>query len=207
MIRAEDTALVLLAAGRSLRFDGASRDKLAEEFLDKPLALHVVVALEAVPFKRRIAVVSGTVVDFAACGYEVVTNPEPERGMARSLHFGIDAAQKAGAEAVMIALADMPRVTAAHIYRLLDYASGPDAVLASSDGVAPRPPALFGRDHFDELMKLEGDQGARKIIAAAHHVITSEAELVDIDTVEDLQRLRRLYGLGDDGEGHDRSER
>jgi len=199
MIPAEATALVLLAAGRSLRFDGASRDKLAEEFLDKPLALHVVVALEAVPFKRRIAVVSGTVVDFAARGYEVVTNPEPARGMARSLCFGIEAAYKAGAQAVIIALADMPRVTAAHIYRLLDYASGPDAVLASSDGVRPRPPALFGRNHFDVLMTLEGDQGAREMIARAHHVITSEAELVDVDTVEDLERLRDLYGLDGDG--------
>ena len=198
-LRAEETALVLLAAGRSERFDGAGRDKLAEPFLDKPLALHVVTALEAVCFKLRVAVVSGTVVDFAKRGYQVVENPEPERGMARSLHFGIVAARDAGAKAVVVALADMPRVTATHIYRLLDYADGPGTILASSNGTNPSAPALFGSDHFDTLMGLEGDQGARGMIARAHHVVTSAAELVDINTLEDLQELRHLYGRDIDG--------
>jgi molybdenum cofactor cytidylyltransferase len=195
MIPAEQTALVLLAAGRSQRFDGADTDKLAAPFLDKPLALHVVTALEAVCFKERVAVVSGTVVDFAARGYQVVANPEPARGLGRSLHFGIGAARDAGAEAAVVAFADMPRVTAAHIYRLLDYADGPGTILASSNGTYPTPPALFGAEHFDRLMHLEGDQTALELIRTAHHVVTSKAELVDIDTVEDLERLRRLYGV------------
>lgn len=198
MIRPQDTALVLLAAGRSERFDGAGRDKLAEPFLDKPLALHVVTALEDIPFKARIAVVSGTSVDFAARGYTVVANPEPERGMGHSICFGIEAAKKAGAEAVLIALADMPRVTATHIYRLLDYAAGPDTVLASSNGKQPMPPGLFGAARFDELMQLVGDKGARDLIARAHHVVTAATELVDIDTVDDLEKLRDLYGLPTD---------
>lgn len=199
MIPAEHTALVLLAAGRSERFDGAGRDKLAEPFLDKPLALHVVTALEAVPFQQRIAVTSGTTVDFAVRGYAVVDNDDPGRGMARSLCLGIAAARAGGAAAVLVALADMPRVTAAHIYRLLDYGRGPDTILASSDGEQPRPPALFGAGQFDALMSLAGDQGARDMIARAHHVVTSAAELVDIDTVEDLEQLRALYGIDRDG--------
>ncbi|RYY42288.1 MAG: nucleotidyltransferase family protein, partial [Sphingomonadales bacterium] len=39
MVEPENVALVLLAAGNSRRFDG---DKLSEQFLDKPLASHVV---------------------------------------------------------------------------------------------------------------------------------------------------------------------
>ncbi|HWK35841.1 nucleotidyltransferase family protein [Sphingomonas sp.] len=201
MIPAEQTALVLLAAGRSRRFDGAERDKLAEPFLAEPLALHVVTALEAVCFQERIAVVSDTTVDFAARGYRVVANPDPGRGMARSLSLGVAAARDAGAGAALVAFADMPRVTATHVYRLLDYGGGPDTILASSNGVHPTPPALFGADWFDRLMALDGEEGARALIAGAHHVVTSDAELVDIDTLDDLERLRRRYGL--DGDGKD----
>ena len=48
MIAPETTALILLAAGKSARF-GLS-DKLTEMFLGQPLGMHVVTALEAVPF-------------------------------------------------------------------------------------------------------------------------------------------------------------
>ena len=193
----ETTALVLLAAGRSRRF--ADGDKLSEPFLDKPLAYHVVTALEKVPFLARIAVVADTSLDFGALGYRVIHNPDPTLGQARSLCHGVAAAQEAGAAAVLVALADMPRVTAAHIYRMFDAADGADTIVASSDGVRPRPPALFGRNVFSALLDLEGDEGARALIRRGHHVVTSPAELVDVDTREDLEDLRKLYGLETDG--------
>ena len=197
MLAPERTALVLLAAGRSRRFkDG---DKLAERFLDKPLAYHVVTALENMPFLARIAVVWDTRLDFAALGYRVVANPDPSLGQGRSLSYGVAAAREAGAEAVLVALADMPRVTVAHIYRLFDASDGPATIVASSDGVQPGPPVLFGKDMFDDLLGLDGDQGARALIKRGHHVVASPKELVDVDTQEDLTELRRLYGLRTDG--------
>ncbi|MET0307984.1 MAG: nucleotidyltransferase family protein [Sphingomonas sp.] len=196
MLEPEQVALVLLAAGRSLRFDG---DKLSELFLDKPLAFHVVTTLARVPFLARIAVVSDTALDFGALGYSVVENPDPSLGLARSLHYGVAAAKETGAEAVLVTLADMPRVTAAHIHRLFDRAHGPAAIVASSDGDSPMPPALFGRDLFDDLLSLEGDEGARALIRRGHHVVASPAELVDVDTREHLADLRKLYGLETDG--------
>src|SRR4051812_23465441 len=99
MIAIEDTALVLLAAGRSQRFDDG--DKLSASFLGKPLAFHVVTALAALPFRHRIAVVSQTRLDFAALGYAVVENPDPSLGQARSLRFGVQQARNAGAAAVL----------------------------------------------------------------------------------------------------------
>ena len=197
MIEPGRVALILLAARRSQRF--ADGDKLAEPFLDKPLAFHVATALENVPFLMRIAIVSNTDLDFAARGYRVVENPDSTLGQARSLCHGVSAARDAGADAVLVALADMPRVTAAHIYRLFDAADGPGAIVASSDGTQPRPPALFGRDLFDDLLNLQGDEGARELIKRGHHVVTSPAELVDVDTREDLAELRALYGLRSDG--------
>jgi molybdenum cofactor cytidylyltransferase len=186
MIAAEHVALVLLAGGRSERFGS---DKLTQLYLGRPLGLHVVVALEAVPFRERIAVISRTTLDLAGCGYRVVHNDDPAAGMGRSLRLGVEAACENGAEAVLIALADMPRVTATHIYRLLDRAEGPDAIVASSDGVIPRPPVLFGRTHFDRLLLSQGDMGARDLVKRGHHVVTSPAELVDVDTPQDLAKL------------------
>ena len=196
MLAPRQTALVLLAAGHSRRFDG---DKLVEPFLDKPLAFHVATALEKIPFLARFAVVSCTALDFAALGYRVELNPDPSLGQARSLCHGVLAAREMGADAVLVALADMPRVTAAHIYRMFDAATGPDTVVASSDGTQPRPPALFGADLFGSLLDLDGDQGARELIMRGRHVVTSPAELVDIDTRADLAELRALYGLETDG--------
>lgn len=186
MISPERVALVLLAGGRSERF---GTDKLTQLYLGRPLGLHVVVALEAVPFRERIAVVSQTTLDLAGCGYRVVRNDDPGAGMGRSLRLGVEAACASGADAVLIALADMPRVTATHIYRLLDRAEGPGAIVASSDGVIPRPPVLFGSAHFDELQHSAGDMGARDLVKRGHHVVTSPAELVDVDTPGDLAKL------------------
>ncbi len=187
MIRAERTALVLLAAGRSRRFGDA--DKLTIPYLGRPLGLHVVVALEAVPFCTRIGVVADTALDLATCGYSIVTNDDPAAGLGRSLRLGVEAAVRSDPDAVVIALADMPRVTATQIYRLLDHAEGDAAIVASSDGVAPRPPVLFGRAHFPALLAAQGDMGARDLVRRGHHIVVPPAELIDIDTPEDLDRL------------------
>ena len=189
MIRAEDTVLILLAAWASSRFpDG---NKLEAEFLGKPVGLHVVTAFEGVCFKDRFVVTDGCTLDFGA-SYRVIHNDAPEQGMARSVRLGVECAKGVGAKAVLIALADMPRVTAAHVYRLLDAADAADAVVASSDGTQPRPPAVFGEGQFDFLLSLEGDEGARELVRSGKHVVTSPAELIDIDTPEDLETLRRL---------------
>jgi molybdenum cofactor cytidylyltransferase len=191
MLRPEATALVLLAAGRSSRFDG---DKLAAPFLGKPLAFHVVTALERIDFAVRIAVVSNTALDFAAHGYQIAANPDPALGQARSIQIGVALSIAAGVDAVLVALADMPRVTAEQCRRLFDASAGADTLVASSDGVRPMPPALFGRGHFADLMTLDGDQGARVLLQSGRHVVADPQELVDIDTRADLDALRARLG-------------
>lgn len=191
MITPENTALVLLAAGKSERF-GLS-DKLTEMFLGQPLGMHVVTALEAVPFARRIVVQDGVKLDYAARGYEVAHNQRPEDGLSLSVRLGVQAARSDGVEAILIALADMPRVTATHVHRLFDAQHGPDTVVASSDGVRPKPPVLFGRGRFDALEALEGDNGARDMILAGRHVVASHDELIDVDTEEELAELRAKF--------------
>lgn len=190
MIRAEECVLILLAAGRSERFGAV--DKLIQDYRGTPLAFHVVTAMEGVPFKARLAVCSGTALDFTGRGYHVLYNPDSADGMSGSLKLGVRAARAIGCAAVVVALADMPRVTATHLHRLLDAATGRDAVVASSDGIQPSPPAVIGADRFDALLALEGDAGARALVRGGHHVIAPAAELLDIDVPADLARLREM---------------
>ena len=51
---------------------------------------------------------------------------------------------------------------------------------------------VFGRGQFDFLLTLDGDAGARDLVRAGRHVVTSPAELIDIDTPEDLAALQAL---------------
>lgn len=191
MLVVENTLLVLLAAGRSQRF-GDVGSKLDQEFLGRPLGVHVAVALEDMPFKERLAVIDGLDLDYADHGFRVTHNPNRELGMATSVQIGVRRAQEIGAEAVLVALADMPRVTAAHIYRMFDASEGDMTVVASSDGHAPKPPALFGSGQFPRLLNLAGETGARDLVKSGRHVITTPAELIDVDTPEELERLRAL---------------
>jgi len=163
-------------------------------FLGQPLGMHAVRALEGVPFAKRIVVKDGVELDYAGRGYEVVRNPRPEDGLSLSVRLGVQAARGDGLEAVLIALADMPRITATQIRRLFDAQHGPDTVVASSDGVNPRPPVLFGAGRLDALERLEGDSGARDMILAGRHVVASPDELIDVDTQEELEALLAKFG-------------
>jgi molybdenum cofactor cytidylyltransferase len=188
MIAAEDTVLVLLAAGKSVRF-GGERSKLDEPLNGLPLGLHAAVALTNISFQKRVAIVSRCQLDYAAYGFAVIANDDPIADMASSLRLGVAAAR--GAHAVVIALADMPRVTAALVGRLLQAAEGRDAVVTASDGNAPRPPALFGCGRFDTLAEITGDRGARALLRSGRHVLAAPEELVDVDTPAELEQLRR----------------
>lgn len=191
MLRVEECVLVLLAAGKSERF-GDIRSKLDQDFLGKPLGLHVAVALESIAFQERVAVIDGLDLAYERHGFTVIRNLDRDLGMASSVKLGIARAIEVGARSVLIALADMPRVTAAHIYRLFDASLDDMSVVASSDGHEARPPALFGAGHFDHLLTLDGDAGARELVRSGRHVITTPAELIDVDTVEELEELRAL---------------
>lgn len=191
MLRVEDCALLLLAAGKSTRF-GDVRSKLDQNFLSKPLGLHAAAALKDMPFKDRLAIVSHLDLDYSAYGFTVLQNRHPDRGMSSSVSLGVERARELGATSVLVALADMPRVTQSHVNCLFQASSDEMSVVASSDGKAPKPPALFGAGRFDHLLHLDGDNGARDLIRGGRHVITSAAELVDIDTPQDLAELRAL---------------
>lgn len=188
MIAPERTVLILLAAGRSTRFGAA--DKLHAPLGGKPLFRHAVDALAGLPFLYRVSIGSDARLALGADGYKCIINPAPELGLSRSLALGVGAAQRLGAAAMLVALADMPFVRADHVARLFAAADGAGAIVASTSGAQPMPPALFAAGRFAELVNLSGDHGARALLGDAALVMTDADDLTDIDTAHDLARAQ-----------------
>jgi molybdenum cofactor cytidylyltransferase len=185
----DGVALVLLAAGRAQRF-GA--DKLAQDLAGKPVAHHAAHKLAALPFTTRIAVCSAATPPLRALGYAIVPLEPAGAPMSRSIALGVAAAEACGAAAVLLALADMPLVPAAHFRALVKAFDG--TPLATLAGTTPMPPAIFVRTHFAALRSLTGDRGARELIAVADTLPLDRLLALDIDTPADLVRAERIIG-------------
>jgi CTP:molybdopterin cytidylyltransferase MocA len=187
---------LLLAAGGASRF--GSPKQLAE--LDGvPLLQHAVDAIVAVPAIDPVVVVLGAqaervraALDFGAA--RPVVCADWAEGMAASLRCGVEAV--GDCDWVVVTLGDQPRMTSAVIAAVVDCAEsappGTDAIRATYDGVAGHPVAL-GRAMLSHVADLNGDVGARELLANAT-VRTFEAahlcDPIDVDTPDDLETLR-----------------
>jgi molybdenum cofactor cytidylyltransferase len=122
----------------------------------------------------------------------VVANPD-FAGAEHSLKAGI-AAVPAACDGALVLLGDMPRIEASDLDRLIA-AFVPGAIVVPVHEGRQGNPVLWPRACFPELMQLEGDAGAKRLIAA-HRDAVHEVEMgtgrifADIDTPEELQRLR-----------------
>lgn len=178
-------ALVLLAAGRSQRFGG---NKLGAVLAGRPLIAHSLDALADAPVDLRIAITGPHTPPTP--GYARIALDPADAPQSRSVVLGIAAARAARADAVLIALADMPLVPAAHITALLAAFDGDR--LASRGPHGPLPPVLFGAAHFAALASLSGDRGAGALLRDAPAIALSDRAAIDIDTPEDLARAESL---------------
>ena len=183
-MQAKDVAIVLLAAGNARRFGS---DKLMADFEGAPMGARVAHELVSVAAAAHFAVCQPDAViaaHYARLGFDIVDNPRADLGLSGSLHLAVEAALRTDAQALLIALADMPFVQTAHIDTLI--AACTDTVVASFDGHQPMPPAIFPRSHWPDLLATVGDAGARHILAGAEKLTAPAGTLCDIDTADDL---------------------
>ncbi|MFN7940790.1 MAG: nucleotidyltransferase family protein [Thermoanaerobaculia bacterium] len=123
-----------------------------------------------------------------------VFNPDFPSGAATSLRAGI-AALPADCDAVVVVLADMPRVTSEMIAAVAKrYRSASPRVVASAYGGVHAPPVLYDARLFAELRALSGGRFVERILTrhrqAAEIVDWPSERLADIDRPEDVERLR-----------------
>lgn len=194
-----NVAAVILAAGRSTRMGGPN--KLLAELNGKKLVR--IVAEQALASRASPVIVvtghQGAEVAAALDGLDVtlVDNPRFADGLATSVKAGI-AAVPASSDGAIVCLGDMPLIDTRLIDRLIG-SFAPDRgslIVLPVAGGRRGNPVLWSRRFFPELMTLDGDIGARHLIAL-HAEAVAEVEVdgkgafLDIDTPEMLADARR----------------
>jgi molybdenum cofactor cytidylyltransferase len=192
-----NVAALVLAAGRSTRMGGPN--KLLAKINGKPLVR--IVAEQALASKASsVVVVTGhqqSEVEQALHGLNVgfTHNPAFADGLATSVKAGIAAVPK-DADGALVCLGDMPLIDAQLIDRLIE-AFSPDKgslIVLPVAGGRRGNPVLWSRRFFGELMTLDGDIGARHLIAqhgeaVAEVEVEGKSAFLDIDTPEALADL------------------
>jgi len=186
----KNIAAILLAAGAGARFGG--------EKLLHPLEDGVAIAAHAA---RNLLAATPDVIavvrwgDFPLYdmleqeGCQVTMFQGAERGMGASLAHGV--AQARGADGWLVALADMPRIAPGTIRSVID-ALRQGALIAAPVHKGERGhPVGFGAALRDELLALDGDQGARAVVerhgdAARLIECDDPGILFDVDRKSDL---------------------
>lgn len=129
----------------------------------------------------------------AATGCDILETADAERGMGASLAAGVRATPDA--EGWIVALGDMPRIRAATHRAVTDaIRKGAPLAAAVSAGTKERGhPVAFSRPLFAELASLDGDEGARSVVARHRGKLVGvpvddPGIFLDIDTQQDLAR-------------------
>lgn len=190
-------AAVLLAAGSASRF-GAP--KLLEDLRGVPILRRSADALARARIDELLVVVPPSHeelrIALRGCRVRLVVNPDPERGIASSIACGV-AALRSETVAMLVALGDEPTLSSAVVDQVIGaYREEPKpSIVVPHYGSEPGHPVLFDRGVFPELLTLQGDRGARVVVerdpARVARVVVREPAPMDVDTPEDLARLRR----------------
>jgi molybdenum cofactor cytidylyltransferase len=185
---------VLLAAGLGSRFDplGLQNKLLALLPGGMPVARAAARQLlltvpHVIAVVRPGAETLAHVLNDAGC--DVVFALDAERGMGASLAVGVRASSEA--EGWIVALADMPWIASATIDALARAVDNGASIVVPTYRGQRGHPAGFNAEHGETLAALDGDAGARGLLASLR-ITTIEVDdagiLSDVDTPDDLRR-------------------
>ena len=196
-------AVVVLAAGRGMRFRGlghkleqrlGTSDGADDTLLSRTLR-------HAIETRLRVVVVTSQALAPAVrrlvAARDVVALPERDSqgrlspvGMGHSIAAGVGAT--GDADGWLILPADMPLLRPSSILAVADALGHYPVAYAQHRGRQGHPVG-FSTELYSELVDLQGDEGARRIVArypAQAVELDDPGVLIDVDTVEDLARVQ-----------------
>jgi len=192
----KNTGIIILAAGGSSRF-GSIKQLLPLN--GKTLLQHVIDEATQAGAQPIVVItganatsVSGSIVD---SNVSTLVNEKWQEGMASGIAAGVhkiislnDSIKK-----IIVAVCDQPFVNSALFERLDEMQSkSGKPIVACTYADTIGTPALFATKYFDQLLSLQGDEGAKKIIKSNRtHVATVDFPKgeIDIDTQQDYENL------------------
>jgi molybdenum cofactor cytidylyltransferase len=188
--------IVVVAAGRGSRFVSAAPDghKLEQAFgagtvLGATLrnAVHSQLPVVLVTTSSMFASASA---HLARRDIVVLPDAEATRGMGHSIAAGI--VERSGSPGWLVLPADMPLVQPGTLLAVASALEQHPVVYAQFKGRRGHPVG-FSSELYSELVLLNGDEGARRIVArypAFGQEVADPGVLIDIDTPADLEAAR-----------------
>lgn len=187
--------IIVLAAGRGSRFQHAQH-KLAQPLGARSVLEHALGSAVRTQLPVLVVCTAARVPALAAqvAGRDILplTDEQAARGMGYSIALGV--AERSGAPGWLILPGDMPLVR-------------PDTLLAVARALEQHPvayaqnrgrrghPVGFSAELYSELVRLDGDEGARRLVSrypAEPCEVDDPGALLDVDTPDDLERARAL---------------
>lgn len=186
--------IVVLAAGEGSRFRGASHKLEQSLGAGSVLSSTIGHAIETgcpvivVATADRVALASTLV---ARRDLIVLSDAEARRGVGHTIASGVS--ERPGSAGWLVLPGDMPLIRPSSIVAVADALDEHPVVFTQYHGRRGHPVG-FASELYSELIALDGDEGARRIVARypAHGVeVDDPGILVDIDTREDLDAVRQ----------------
>lgn len=195
------TAIVLVASGLSRRF--GRHDKMLANLGGQPLVEHAAKTITSLHPIARVAVCPANrpaIGERLIDRFVIAVNKKPKDGLGHSIALGAQVALQFKPEAILVCMGDMPFVEPWLLDALTRrLAEGNADIVHAGASQSPHPPTAFGRNCFDRLASLDGDDGAKSLMRASDlRVVAFSAPaplLLDVDTRDDLDLAARQLAI------------
>ena len=195
-IKMENYGLIILAAGGSLRL-GTPKQLL--QYKSQSLLKKIVrIAVEVEPNNSLVVIGAqkeSMQKELAQTGIAIAVNNNWQQGMSSSIKIGLTQLLKSNAAlgGCIFSVCDQPFITAGLLQNLIKkHQQSSKGIIAAAYAGIFGTPVLLDKKYFEDLMHLQNDEGAKKILHKYNHdlaTIPFEGGEVDIDTKEDYKKL------------------
>jgi len=191
------TGIIILAAGESSRL---GQPKQLLKYRENTLLQIAIDAAEGAKAAYKLLILGADQeiiqkrIDLGSLSLTV--NPAWEEGMSSSLKLGLQQLLELNPDLdqIITILSDQPFITSSLINALIEtQASTGKGIVACRYEDTLGVPVLFDHKYFDEIMNLDGSDGAKKLIfkySDDRETVYFPEGKIDIDTMEDYKKLR-----------------
>lgn len=184
---------IIMASGFSKRM---GKNKLLMEFRGKTLIEYVFEELKKVHFKEVVVVSQyNEVLEIGKkYGFTCVLNKNSHLGQSESIKLGI--INSLDSDGYMFFVGDQPLIDEKYINTLIEaFYEDKEHIIIPRYKEKNGNPVIFPKEKKEELLSLRDDERGKKVIKNSNNVKfvqVSENMLLDVDTIDDFERIKKL---------------